>query len=55
VEGECGEELSNVIGRCIDCSFSEKPDWGSEAFLQEYLKLVLQPLQELLRQWESVG
>ena len=55
VEGECGEGLSEAIRRCIDCSFSEKPDWSSEAFLEEYFGHILEPLREVLRQWEGAA
>jgi hypothetical protein len=53
VEGECGEGLAEVIRRCIDCSFGPKPDWNSEEFAEAYYRNVVEPLRELLRQWEG--
>lgn len=53
VEGECGEGLSEAIRRCIDCSFGSKPDWNNDLFLEEYFGLVVEPLRNLLRQWEG--
>lgn len=53
VEGECGTGLSEAIRRCVDCSFGSIPDWNNEAFLEEYSTFVLEPLKDLLRQWDG--
>ena len=53
VLGELGDEVSDTIRRCLDCSFAPKPDFDDKEFQQAVLNDVILPLQDLLKVWKT--
>ncbi|KAL5415698.1 hypothetical protein PMIN06_002302 [Paraphaeosphaeria minitans] len=53
VEGECGDSMSDVVRRCLNCSFGPQPDWNSKDFLDAYRTHVLEPFEKILEPWSK--
>ncbi|KAF2085473.1 hypothetical protein K490DRAFT_67631 [Saccharata proteae CBS 121410] len=51
VQGECGDDISDAIDRCLRCSFGPKADWTNGEFVQAVYQDVIQPLDRFLSQW----
>lgn len=53
VLGELGDEVSDAIRRCLDCSFAPKPNLDDKEFQEAVFNDVVLPLQDLLKVWEG--
>lgn len=54
VLGECGIEVSDVIRRCLDCSFGPPPNLGDRKFREALQAHVIEPLEQVCeRLWAS--
>lgn len=53
VLGELGDDVSDAIRRCLDCSFAPKPNLDDREFQDAVFDGVVLPLQDLLKVWEG--
>lgn len=53
VLAELGDDISDAIRRCLDCSFAPKPNLEDKEFQEAVFDGVVLPLQDLLRVWEG--
>lgn len=53
VLGELGDDMSDAIRRCLDCSFAPKPNLDDKEFQEAVLDGVIMPLQDVLKVWEK--
>ena len=47
VLGECGPEMSDVIRRCLNCSFGPPPDFADKRFREAVYQCVVSPLESI--------
>jgi hypothetical protein len=52
VLGELGDDMSDAIRRCLDCSFGPKPNLAEKDFQEAVWEGVMIPLQTLVGVWE---
>jgi hypothetical protein len=53
VLAELGDDISDAIRRCLDCSFAPKPNLEDKEFQEAVFDGVVLPLQDLLKVWEG--
>lgn len=54
VLGELGDDVSDAIRRCLDCSFGPKPNLDDKEFQDAVFYGVVLPLHDLLKFWGGV-
>ena len=52
VQGECGPEISDVVRRCLDCSFGPRPSFKDLRFREAVYEGVIKPLTDYLKPWQ---
>ena len=54
VLGECGAEITDVVRRCLDCSFGPRPSIQDKRFREAVYEGVVRPLANNLKAWQVV-
>ncbi|CAH0032706.1 unnamed protein product [Clonostachys rhizophaga] len=49
IEGYLGQDLADVVLRCVGLRFSVVPDLGKAEFISEVLTCVIEPLEDYIR------
>lgn len=54
VLGECGEEIADVVRRCLDCAFGPRPNFQDKRFREAIYNGVIKPLADHQKLWQAV-
>ncbi|KUI72164.1 hypothetical protein VM1G_07495 [Cytospora mali] len=54
VLGDSGPEISDVVRRCLDCSFGPEPNFADVRFREAVYEGVIQPLRNYAKLWREV-
>lgn len=54
VLGECGVEIADVVGRCLNCAFGPRPNFQDERFREAVYEGVIKPLADYQKAWQVV-
>ncbi|OCL13570.1 hypothetical protein AOQ84DRAFT_414346 [Glonium stellatum] len=54
VLGECGVHISDVVRRCLDCSFGPRPSLNDKRFREAVYEGVIKPLADYSKTWQEV-
>ena len=54
VLGESGADISDVVRRCLDCSFGPKPSFADVRFREAVYEGVIKPLASYSKVWPEM-